>query len=705
MKRWNLLMVGAATLFGAVGLTAFSPAAGAAASTAVVSGTASPVAGTTPTTGAVPGTTAISFDISLNLRDAAGAQALAQAVSTPGNAQYRAYVTPAQWEAEFSPTSAQVTQVTTWLRQQGFQVGRVSSDRLRIGVTGTAAQVEQAFSTTLSYHVVNGRILRLLDSNLTIPASLAGIVGGAPGLSETLATPDNSSGAPTATSTATTIPNDDNAAAATGHGPSPYPPPGGFVPAPPCGTYYGQKYETTLPAFGSGYPAKPPYTVCGYSPAQFRSAYGVAAQVAGGKSGQGETVAIVDAYASPTLFTDVQKYFAAADPSNPLTRSQFKSIYPATYNHATLCAANTWYTEQTIDVTAVHSIAPGANILYVAGANCLNGGLLGAVGTVIDRHLANVVTDSWGDNAGDLLDSVSVQNAYDNLFLFAAGTGISVLFSSGDNGDQFGTVGATSADFPPSSPWDTAIGGTTLQIGSNGQRTDELGWATQRSHLCTAVLFGTPGCSKATENTWLPATFDGAAGGGTSYHYTQPWYQAGVVPQGMALENAPIVGPTLMRVVPDISMDADPSTGILMGQTQTFPNGVYWATTRYGGTSLASPLFAGVVALADQASGTALGFLNPAIYKLSTNDPSAIFDVVPGGKQGQARVDYANSFDASNGLVYSFRIITYEGLEIYCNGSGNCASRDNTLVTAKGYDNMTGVGTPGTNFVSSLSKM
>jgi subtilase family serine protease len=159
-----------------------------------------------------------------------------------------------------------------------------------------------------------------------------------------------------------------------------------------------------------------------------------------------------------------------------------------------------------------------------------------------------------------------------------------------------------------------------------------------------------------------------------------------------------------MRVVPDIAMDADPATGILMGQTQTFPNGTYWKTTRYGGTSLASPLFAGVVALADQASGTALGFLNPALYKLDTNDRSAIFDVVPGGKQSQARVDYANLFDNSAGLLDSTRIITYEGLETYCNGSGSCAIRYNTLLTAPGYDNMTGLGTPGANFVSALAK-
>jgi subtilase family serine protease len=127
--------------------------------------------------------------------------------------------------------------------------------------------------------------------------------------------------------------------------------------------------------------------------------------------------------------------------------------------------------------------------------------------------------------------------------------------------------------------------------------------------------------------------------------------------------------------------------------------------SRWGGTSVASPLFAGVVALADQASGISLGFLNPALYKLEKSDAAAINDIVPGGKQSQARVDYANEFNSSAGLLYQTRIITYEGTETYCNGSGNCASRDNTLVTAPGYDNMTGLGTPGNGFVTALSKL
>ena len=111
------------------------------------------------------------------------------------------------------------------------------------------------------------------------------------------------------------------------------------------------------------------------------------------------------------------------------------------------------------------------------------------------------------------------------------------------------------------------------------------------------------------------------------------------MPSSLALRNEPIVGPTPMRVIPDISLDADPSTGFLIGLHETFPNGKdKYAQTRYGGTSLASPLLAGVIADADQAAGVPVGFINPAIYRLDTAS-GAIYDIVPGGLQAMYRVD------------------------------------------------------------------
>ena len=195
-------------------------------------------------------------------------------------------------------------------------------------------------------------------------------------------------------------------------------------------------------------------------------------------------------------------------------------------------------------------MAPNAHILYVGAQDCING-LFNAEQKVIDNHLANVVTNSWGDDAGDLLDDVATRTAYDDLFMMADTTGMTVQFSSGDNGDNFNLFGFSSADFPAVSPFVTAVGGTSLKIGRNGQQTGQLGWATGRSFKCTAnVVGGIPGCTRSTLGTWLPVSYDGGSGGFTSYDYTQPSYQKGVVPASLALRNSALTGSTLMRVEP-----------------------------------------------------------------------------------------------------------------------------------------------------------
>jgi subtilase family serine protease len=133
-------------------------------------------------------------------------------------------------------------------------------------------------------------------------------------------------------------------------------------------------------------------------------------------------------------------------------------------------------------------------------------------------------------------------------------------------------------------------------------------------------------------------------------------------------------------------MDADPTTGMLVGETQTFSDGTYYAEYRIGGTSLASPLFAGMTALASQSAGGRLGFLNPAIYSQAG---TAVFDDVKGAPRdsGNIRVDYANGEDASDGLLYSVRTF----------------NEDSSLAVRKGWDDVTGVGSPNGSWLTSLA--
>jgi subtilase family serine protease len=315
-----------------------------------------------------------------------------------------------------------------------------------------------------------------------------------------------------------------------------------------------------------------------------------------------------------------------------------------------------------------------------------------------------VVSDSWGDTLGDLLTDAATKTAFDNTFMLAGTTGVSVLFSSGDSGDNFAISGLTAPDYPPSSPFVTAVGGTSLEVGRGNVRSAEFGWSTARQALCSPAA--TTNCGTATSPTGSLA-FQAGGGGGTSYTYTQPFYQAGVVPAALALRNEALFGPIPLRVEPDISMDADAQTGMLIGLTQTFPNGVFYDQFKEGGTSLASPMLAGVIADTDQAAGSPLGFLNPVLYKADSRTPAAFNDIVPPANPlstATIRVDFGNTVDNTNGYIVSLRVIDYEGTEIYCDATGNCATRNVTLSTARKFDSMTGIGSVGPRFIQQLSK-
>jgi subtilase family serine protease len=674
----------AAGAVAAASLALVSSAAAATPST-TLSNTAATTAAAAPTAGAVPGGSKVSFQLNLALTDPAGAAALAKAVSDPSSASYRQYLTPAEWEARFSPSAASVSLVERYLRSEGFHVDGVSADRMTVNASGSASGVAAAFSTTLTYHRLQGKKLIVNNTALTVPTSVANVITGISGLPQTAAV----------TSTVTGGASKVKAAA--------HPnakPPAGFRNAQPCGAYYGQILAASFPPLPGGYESDAPYSPCGYTPAQLRGAYGLTSA----DDGTGETVAIVDAYAAPTLFSDAHEYANNEDPSNPLAQSQFSEMLANKFNDGSQCQGQSgWYGEQTLDVEAVHAMAPGANILFAGAKNCFDNSLFGTVQQIIDGHLANVITNSYGDTGGDLSETPSERAAFDNVLQMAAATGVSVMFSTGDDGDNYDQVGAAVPDYPASSPWATAVGGTTLAIGASNQRLSEYGWSTGRALFCNDDLQALGGCKKKQIGTWLPLGYDYGGGGGTSYSYLEPYYQAGVVPAS----DSEVRSSTAMRVVPDVSMDADPTTGLLVGETQTFPDGVYYDQYRIGGTSLASPLLAGVVARADETAGAPLGFLNPDLYALSGN-ANALDDIVsPASPTDIIRSDYFDGVDAADGIEYSARTVDQQGPESFCTtsakGKVKCTSAPISLNTTPGYDNLTGLGTPGTGFVGALA--
>jgi subtilase family serine protease len=652
--------------------------------------------------GAVAPSARVPFIVTLGYRHPEAAAAAVQAVTDPTSARYHRYYTAKGWEARFSPTVATVAKVSSWLRHEGLTVGAVTPDRLNIDVTGSAASIERAFDVSLDNYKIAGRTTRVATTDATVPAALSGVVAGVAGLSEVRESSTATTGATAFTKTFTKAAPTTSSATT-----DEVPAPAGFRNPPDCAKFYGQKLATSDPAYGPGYASPLPLAVCGYTPEQLESAYGLTADYADGITGKGVTVAIVDAYVAKTLLADGQEFYAKNDPAEPLATTQFTELLPQSFNDQTACGAEGWAGEQTLDVEAVHGTAPGANILYTGAENCTDTGLFGAVEKVVDRGLADIVTNSWGDTGGDLLTPSSDRKMFDNVLMMAAATGIGVQFSAGDDGDNFHVTGLVTPDYPASSPYVTAVGGTSLAVGYTGAKLFEAGWSTSKSYFCTATAAAVGICTTAQIGTYTPGApgaYDYGGGGGTSYNYAEPYYQDGVVPSTLADRNLAVTG-VANRVEPDISMDADPTTGMLVGETQQFPNGTYYDQYRIGGTSVASPLLAGVLALVDQAAGTPLGFANPAIYKSYTDGGSHIYDVKnPSSKLALARVDYVDGVNGEYGTYTSIRGLNFEGVETYCDGTGSCGSRPVALKTTKGFDSMTGLGSPDPGFVTALSR-
>jgi subtilase family serine protease len=586
-------------------------------------------------------------------QDPAGLAAYSAAVSAPGNALYGHYLSPAQVMARFGPTAAQVGAVRSWLTGAGLTVTKVSDDvGGYIAVQGSVRVAAQAFGVTFgTFRGPDKKADRAPEQAATAPASVAGDVLTVGGLD---------------TATHNMKPADT------------LPPPGpNYWVAPPCSQYYGQKIASNEP---SAYGTSQPWTNCGYTPRQIRGAYHVTGS---GMTGKGQTVAIVDAYASPTMLTDANDY-AKVTGDRPFAPGQYTQTLASDFTDtaADECDAQGWYGEESLDVESVHGQAPNANVDYVGAASCSDSDLLAALTLIVDNHLASIVSDSWGEP----YDDATLIPEYDEVFQAGAAEGIGFFFSSGDDGYESPAEDPGSdtiqVDWPTSSPDVTSVGGTSLAIGPASNYEFETSWGTLLDPLATSGKswqFTPPG--------EYPQYYDGSSGGGVSTAFTQPSYQAGVVPNSLA--TALPDGTTSavpMRVVPDVSALADPSTGFLVGQTTLQPDGTTFAfsLSRIGGTSVACPTFAGIEADAQQAAGHPLGFANPVIYQRSGT--SAFRDVTdhPLGNRhlAEVRSNYTDPSTKTGPLITFLRTLGIDG-------EGAAA-----LPAVKGYDDSTGIGSP-----------
>ncbi len=630
------------------------------------------VAGTKPTwarssadRGKTDSNQRIDVRVWLTGRDAKGLDAYAQAVSTPGGRQYRKFLTPAQFNQRFGASSQQIAAVTSWIRGAGLYVDPAGSNSHYLHVTGHVSKATGAFGTGFRNYAAQGTVARAPENNATVPDSVAASV--------------------------LTITGLDTGKHLRTHGDTLPPPDPNYNVAEPCGKYFGEKIANDKP---TAYGKHQPRATCGYLPQQLRGAYG---STASGLTGKGATVAIVDAYAAPKM-KQVSNQFAAKYGSPPFAKGQYREVLPATFDLVDECGASGWYGEEALDVTAVHDLAPGANVVYVGAQNCADG-LDAALTKIVDEHLADIVTNSWGDLSEHYTQAMI--DAEESIFKQGAIEGIGFYFSTGDCGYEvpgtpcqarYGDFGSTrrQTDMPTSDPWVTAVGGTTLAVGANNKYLFETDWNVQYDSLA------------ADGNSWsvpppgdYPNTYTAGGGGGTSTLFTQPGYQRGVVPKSLS-ENLPdgTTAAQPMRTIPDIAAVGDAGTGIRYPEWNQRPDGSFGYTeSRVGGTSLACPVIAGLQALAQQAQGRQpIGFANPAIYLRAGRHVYHDVTDKPLGRDPVAyvRTNYTDPYAATGPLKYILVTSGNKGI-----------AKEDALTATPGYDRGTGVGSPTADYLRS----
>jgi subtilase family serine protease len=654
--------IGASLAAAGLAIAGGSGSAGAAAQPALttpsvttVAGTLAPFTGDTRVIGNVPASERLTIQLWLQPKTAA-ATLFAQAVSTPGSSQFHQYLNPDAYAARFAATQADVAAVESWLRARGFTAVSSDPERSNVRATATASTIDQAFDVRLKLYKSSAAVnagryaLRSNDRPISLPTTLARVVLGVTGL-------DNAALADPIIQPDTTARTEAAGTAA------------------PCSVYFGQHQQGGLPKYLGR--TSFPTPVCGYSARQLRAAYGASMT----NTGKGQTVALVE--------------LAPPDPDDLLTLQDYAKVTglpaPSKKRFAELsvgkgCSGTSRIQDQPsdgpalddeeqMDIEAAYLMAPGANEIVVAGATC--GGtdpetqaLLNAVQGVLNgsghHPLASIASNSWESGPeGQPASETKIEHAQ---LLQAAAEGVGMYLAAGDN---------SGVEAPADDPYAIAVGGTTLGIANTRSRLFETGWSTGFLELQKGKLVNL-------------GDFDDASGGGPSAVWKQPGYQLGVVPAGLSR----LPGHTgQYRSVPDISADADPATAMAVGVFSETPGKkpVFYLTPG-GGTSLATPLVAGMVAAAQQGSKVPFGFLNPVLYKLAGT--SALHDDLPLS---------AASPSALRGVWCSVTLCGEQGLDVFDVQSTDAAKGYTGQVTLKGYDNMSGLGTPnGQYFIKAL---
>ncbi len=502
----------------------------------------------------------------------------------PSSANYHKWLTPAQFGQKFGRTPQEIATVTHWLVSRGFTIDSVSKSGTRISFSGTAADVNRAFDANMHDYRVNGHLRHANSTNPSIPSFLASLVAGPVSLSSFPRKPAHTASRPVKV--------------------------GGTA-----------KPGYTVGGSGSGYLSGGYYL----SPGDFAAVYDVNGVYNMGYNGKGITIAIVgQTVADTSMWAKFRSTFGLS--------SNAPKVIIAGASGQLVDSGQGDEEESDIDVEWAGAVAPAATIDFVS-ASVGDGGIDTAAQYVVDNNVAPIMSLSYDLCESDL--GASGNQFYASLWEQAAAEGITVFVSSGDNGayDCVGRngypKGTLAVNGIASTPYNIAVGGTSLSSSSQY-------WGTTNSSTDVSALSAIPALPEAAWNDWSTSGgwYEWASGGGASNTYSKPSWQAcaGVPNDGR-------------RDLPDLSLNADSNgVGYLVytcnddsSQCTSNSYGLY----AFGGTSCASPSFAGIMALIEQSlTGRRQGNANSVFYQLANTQYSAtgatntVFNDITSGTNG-----------------------------------------------------------------------
>ena len=606
----------------------------------------------------------IDVSIWLNLHNREALDSMAQELYDPASSHYHEWLQRADFAEKFGPTAQEAKTVGEFLSSHNLPVVAVGPNNMFVRARGTVADVEKAFRVQINDFDVNGKTCYANTSDPYVEDPAAALVGAVYGLdNQEYQHPLVARAVPNQPSTPSLFAAsaDDSAFFTsdcfTAVKTETYSTSGSF----PIATYTGNGYTDNIAG-------------CGYTPAEIHTAYNLTGLYGEGYDGTGQTIVIIDWCGSPTIMSDANA-FSAAFGLPLLTSSNFRilnSFTPPT------CAAPD--VEINIDVEWAHAIAPGANIDLVVPPSASFMDVDDAELYAIAHGLGNVISGSYGSE--EFFTPPAVLNEENLINQIAAVMGISANFATGDSGDFTFDIGPpalpASVSAPADSPYATGVGGVSLALKSDNTMAWQAGWGTNLN-----LLIASGGISDPPTNGFFYA----GSGGGPSAVFAKPSFQSKL--------------PGDFRQLPDISWLGDPYTGAVIAITFGFQYPpLIWQV--YGGTSVATPMFSALWAIANQEAGAPLGQAAQHLYSMPVG---TITDVVPVGSRSNVTATIQESTTVTNHYTAAQLAAPLEGTTTFYSVLWDyplyqdttyvlAFGTDSGLMTAPGWDNVTGLGTP-----------